>query len=301
MNPAQRRALADTLARLVSDGELTEEQAITIYQLTVDDGRLLDNVLPLPPYEGISQPAAADDWPDAIWLILAVAIGMAPGRSAVAQVIDFAPQSVRQDAADMLQEWHADSATKLARDLSMGRISVAEFQRRMRALNDQHNATHAALGAGTRHRAMSAYLAEQATLQAAYLQRFADRVAGGLLAARAGIAGLSPLSLGQLTERAALYGGIGRAIFFRAFEQHRQVDGEGNRAGWVIYYQSRDDSNTCSNCLEAQGYYLPGQGPYPGQVCLGRHHCRCRRVVMYDPAIYASLTGTPLTAGQPTP
>lgn len=301
MNPAQRRALADTLARLVADGELTEEQAITIYQLTVDDGTLLDNLLPLPPYEGITRPPAEDDWPDAIWLILAVAIGMAPGRGAVPQHIDFAPQTVRLAAADQLQEWHADSAMRLARRLSARQLSVAEFQRQLRALNDQHNAAQVALGAGSRYRRMAATLTEQLTLQAAYLQRFADRAAGGLLAARAGLPGLSPLSLGQLTERAAMYGGIGRALFFQAFEQYRQVDGEGNPTGWIVQYIARDDDRTCSPCYAAQGYYLPGQGPYPGQVCLGRHHCRCRRVVMFDPAIYASLTGTPIPTGQPTP
>ncbi len=63
--------------------------------------------------------------------------------------------------------------------------------------------------------------------------------------------------------------------------------------GWVVDYISRDDVRTCTNCLEAQrqGPYLPGQGPMPGAVCLGRHRCRCRREYRYDPVMYARLTG----------
>lgn len=290
----QQRRLADLLARLVQDGEISEEQAITIYQSVADDGSLLDNILPLPPYEGIANRPPDEDWPGALWLLVASAIGLAAGRAGVPQAVDFAPLTMRIEAADQMQDWHADRATRLARDLAGGRISVAEFQRELRALNDQHNAAQIMLGAGSRYRRMADDLAEQMTLQAAYLQRFADQMAGRLAAARAGLPSFTPPSLGQITERAAQYGGIGRALFFQAFEQHRQVD---TGAGWVIQYIARDDANTCSPCHNAQGYYLPGQGPYPGQICLGRHHCRCRRVTVYDPARYASLTGQPLAAG----
>lgn len=297
MNPQQRRALADLLARLVTDGEITEEQAIQIYLSVADDGSLLDNALPLPPYEGIANPPVDEDWPGVLWLLLATAIGLAPGRAGVPQAIDFAPLSVRMDAADRLQDWHTDAAMRLARDLSAGRLTVATFQRELRTLNNQHNAAQVMLGAGSRYPRMAAALSEQLTLQAAFLQRFADQIGGRLAAARAGLAGFAPLSMGQIAERAALYGGIGRTLFFQSFEAQRQID---TGAGWVIYYQAREDANTCSRCLAAQGYYLPGQGPYPGQVCLGRHHCRCRRITVYDPARYAELTGLP-TVGTAAP
>ena len=297
MNQAQRQALADLLARLVADGEITEEQAIQIYLSVADDGSLLDNALPLPPYAGIASQPPDEDWPGVLWLLLATAIGMAPGRAGVPQAVDFAPLSVRMDAADQLQDWHTDAAMKLARDLSAGRLTVADFQRELRLLNDQHNTVQTMLGAGSRYQRMAAALSEQLTLQAAYLQRFADQIGGRLAAARAGIAGFAPLTMGQIADRAALYGGIGRALFFQSFEAQRQID---TGAGWVIYYQSRDDDRVCSNCLSAQGYYLPGQGPYPGQICLGRHHCRCRRITIYDPARYAQLTGLP-TVGTAVP
>ena len=95
-----------------------------------------------------------------------------------------------------------------------------------------------------------------------------------------------------LAERAAQYGGIGRAIYFMSYEAlglPRQ--GDGSAPGVVIRYVAIDDAGTCSPCHNAQGYYLPGQGPYPGQICLGRHHCRCRRETLYDPAMYFSLLG----------
>ena len=290
MNHQQRADLADTLARLVADGSITEEQAIAVYFAVADDSALLDNALPLPPYAGIAAPAAQDD--NALWLLVAAAVGASLLRGAnTPATVDRMPQRQRIAGADRLQDWHAESAARLARDLAAGSISVAEFQRRMLQINNQHNAAQVALGAGSRYRQAVAGIAAETIRQAAYLQRFADVAAGHMLRAAAGMG--QPLTLGQLAERAAMYGGIGRALFFQALEQYRQTD---NGAGWIVRYEARDDDRTCSPCHQAQGYYLPGTGPYPGQVCLGGHRCRCRRIAIFDPVRYAELTGAPAGA-----
>lgn len=79
--------------------------------------------------------------------------------------------------------------------------------------------------------------------------------------------------------RLSLYSGAGRAEWFRG-------DEEGATDGDVVDYVSLDDAGTCTPCLlaEEQGPYPPGTGPYPGEVCLGRGRCRCKRVVRRDPA-----------------
>lgn len=81
-----------------------------------------------------------------------------------------------------------------------------------------------------------------------------------------------PLKEGYIASRSKLYSGAARGIYYRMNE-------EGTKAGFVIDYISRDDQGTCSPCLvaEQKGPYLPGEGPYPGEVCLGRGHCRCER------------------------
>lgn len=101
-------------------------------------------------------------------------------------------------------------------------------------------------------------------LQGAYIGRFADQMA---TAAAAG----QPLSEAQIAARSALYGGAARAEFYRAAERARPED-------TLWEYRARDDGGTCGPCLSARGVYPSGEGPYPGSVCLGRSHCRCRRV-----------------------
>lgn len=77
--------------------------------------------------------------------------------------------------------------------------------------------------------------------------------------------------------RLSLYSGSGRAEWFRGQEKDA---GDGD----VVDYVSLDDNSTCTPCLlaEEQGPYLPGIGPFPGEVCLGRGRCRCKRVSRHD-------------------
>lgn len=285
MSPRQRQELAELLARLVMDGEITEEQATALYLATMDDGTIADEALPLPPYIGIADLQQPDD--DDILRILAVVTGL----SVVA--LRMIGDTQRTNAADTLQDWHTAEAGALGEALGNRRITVAEFHRRLRELNNQHNAAQIALGAGAKRGQLAGSAAQQAALQAAYLQRFADEAAGRLVAEAAGIPGMHPpFSAAYLAERAAQYGGIGRALYFQSYEALGiQRLGDGSAPGIVVRYVARDDARTCSPCHRAQGYYLPGQGPYPGQICVGRHHCRCRRVVVYDPEKYFELIG----------
>jgi hypothetical protein len=76
----------------------------------------------------------------------------------------------------------------------------------------------------------------------------------------------------QIARRSAMYSGAGRAQWFRARELS---EGE----GILVYYVAVDDKVTCLPCFSAEenGPYKPGEGPFPGEVCLGRGSCRCRR------------------------
>lgn len=100
--------------------------------------------------------------------------------------------------------------------------------------------------------------------------------------------GARPFSSRQIAARARLYSGLPLGGFYGASE---------GRAGpgYVVDYISKDDSGTCSPCIEAEaeGPYLPGEGPMPGVVCLGKSRCRCVRNTYYDPEKYAALTGQP--------
>lgn len=116
------------------------------------------------------------------------------------------------------------------------------------------------------------------TEQLAYAERFAADIHFRQQVNR-------PLTLGEIVIRAAMYAGAAWAASYMGNEY-----GD-DRYGWVYEYQPIDDGKTCRRCHEAKGYYLSGQGPYPGQICLGGWRCRCRRVAVYNPDIYARLRG----------
>jgi hypothetical protein len=88
-----------------------------------------------------------------------------------------------------------------------------------------------------------------------------------------------------ISARSKLYAGAGRALWYRIAEADAAD-------GWVVDYISVDDSGTCSPCInaEANGPYLFGEGPYPGEVCLGRGRCRCQRQPRFDLAAWEKLS-----------
>lgn len=120
-------------------------------------------------------------------------------------------------------------------------------------------------------------LSEEALTQSAYLKRFMDQAAAAEAAGK-------PFSEAYITNRFQLYGGAGIGVFYKTIEAPLGP-------GWVVDYISRDDQWTCSPCLrsEEEGPYLPGEGPMPGVVCLGKRRCRCHRQPRFDRETYDRL------------
>ena len=287
MTPADREALIRLLADLVADGTITEEQAAGIL-LFAAELTGAEQMIPLPS----AGPRPIDDDDEAaILILLAAATGIA-SLTSYADLRRLSRQR-RTAAADALADWHQDQADDIARALRAG--NVRTFQTAATDLNRIHAAAQAALGARGLPPALRQALADAEAEDSAYLGRFADGAGLRELIALLPPETIAALGLGALAarysqaylaSRLAMYGARGRAGFFRAAEEY---DGESAGYGWVVRYVARDDDATCGPCSEAQGYYLPGDGPYPGEVCLGRHRCRCRRVSVYAPDVYESL------------
>lgn len=93
-----------------------------------------------------------------------------------------------------------------------------------------------------------------------------------------------PMSSRYVGARSELYSGSGRAVWFKA-------DEKGKAKGVVFYYEAVDDAGTCEPCLDAENAspYLPGEGPFPGEVCDGRGRCRCIRIPRDAPREFERL------------
>ena len=277
--------LVQLLARLVADGEITEKQAAAVLAYWQDrDEAELRAVLPLPVEEGAGDFAA---WKQLAPLLLE----------------RIAPYQERQRRLDAAQDRHAGTVTALAAALEAGRITVAEWQRRVRAANAQLFADALALSGAAHVAAWQRRMREIEREQAAYLQRFADGVSVRRLAApvededekKPILLVLSAWALGYLSHRSALYSGAGRGLYYAASESAEAGGSRGaalGSYGWVVRYEAMDDAMTCTPCGSAEGYYLPGRGPMPGDVCLGGGACRCVRVPVFDEALYRQLGGT---------
>lgn len=199
-----------------------------------------------------------------------------------------------------VQTEHEKKHASLAALLAAGTLSIAGWQRGMRESIIAHNLEQALLGS----RGKLSHDQRNEILQASmkdmgYLERFADE-----LAARK--AAMAPMTEWQIRSRSNLYTAAGRGLFWRNIErsaQHALNEGNGrgfgmppgpeNRTdptyGWVVLYVAVDDTSTCKACHNAQGYYLPGTGPYPGEVCAGRAHCRCQRNFEYNVDAYDAI------------
>lgn len=288
MNATERERLIRLLSDLVADGEITEEQAAGIL-LFMAELTGADAMIPLP----TAQPAPlSDDDEAAILAMIATASGIA-GITTAAELYRLGRRATRAAAADRLADLHEAQAGQLAAELARSG-NLRRFQAAAAAMNRRHIAAQAANGARGWTAALSEQIAAIEAEQAAYLARFVDQAAlrqiaeilPRNLAAALGLAALSRYSAEYLAGRLAQYGAAARGQFFRAAEE---FDGESAGYGWIVRYIARDDDRTCGPCSDAQGYYLPGTGPYPGEICLGRHRCRCRREPVFAPDIYATL------------
>ena len=288
MTQADRDALIRLLADLVADGEITEEQAAGIL-LYLAELTGAETMIPLP----TSRPAPLSDDDEAAILALIAGASAIAGITSAAELYRLGRRATRTAAADRLADLHEARAGSIARAMAETG-NVRNFQAAAAILNRRHLAAQAGNGARGLPADLRAMIAAVEAEQAAYLSRFVDQIAirqiaGSLprdLAAALGLGALSAYGAEYLVNRMAQYGARGRALFFQAAEQY---DGESTGYGWIVRYIARDDDRTCGPCSEAQGYYLPGTGPYPGEICLGRHRCRCRREPVFAPDIYASL------------
>jgi hypothetical protein len=243
------------LVRLVMDGVISEEQAGELLDEFDETGSLPDGWdLPLP---------------------LALAILDLEQEIINERIAPLARQG--ELALDRLQDVFIAEANSLALQYGRGFQTLKEWHRQFRDELISYLSTMAVAGAGHNLEGDDAEpVFELILVQLAFLSRFADRVATG------------ELSTEQIAARAKLYAGEGRRIFY---EQQEQI--EVGARGMVVDYIAVDDRATCRPCrlAEAAGPYLPGEGPFPGNVCLGRGYCRCRRVIREDMQAYLALTG----------
>lgn len=271
--------LIDLLTRLIADGELTEKQAAAILEYWRDrpTAELLA-VLPLVLEVGVG--ALVEDDDDPPWLPPLLLLG--------------AGSAERTRRMDRLQDDHADEMARLVTELEAARMTVSQWQAAARKANATLLDAAVTLSGGRMTAALQQRMIEIEHEQAAYLQRFADELSLRKLAApmpedgrRKALLLLMAWSAAYLANRAASYSGAGRGLFFAGLESGGAESGP----GWVIHYQINHDERLCSGCADAEGYYLPGQGPMPGDVCLGGGFCRCERVPMFDEAMYRRLGG----------
>lgn len=276
------RALADDLISRSEYSDLLD--AYDAGELPIDP--------PAIPAEEIRRPSAAAYIGIALWIYAMMHPGQQPPAdrplaASTSAALQSTARAGRLALAERLQDRMVQASTQAARRLAAGQITLQEWQRTMGTLIDRH--VTAQTMAGSRSAQLTAEQIariEQIILQErAYLSRFADTIAIRSAAGR-------PLSIGQIASRARSYAGTGRGEYYRAEETAAAEAGE-EGDGWVYDYVSRDDGGTCGPCIEADadGPYLSGEGPYPGQVCLGRDNCRCHRSPRYDTDAWAHLTG----------
>lgn len=172
---------------------------------------------------------------------------------------------------------------KLAKGVSSGG-DVRAWHREMARENRAYIARMMTAGAG---RALAEEEINEVNRLALNQGRFLKGFADSVSARR--ILGID-YSEKYIAARSRSYGGVGWAAWFKGNES---VEGQGD--GKVIKYIAVDDPRTCSPCHNAEiaGPYLPGASgiPYPGEVCLGHGHCRCRHEIVYDMDAWRELKG----------
>lgn len=263
--------------RLVEDGEITEveaEQFALDFELYADTelASPLENVLPDPLTTAFLS----------LSLIAAVLYAILRRRvQSIPRAIPALSAAQRVAMIGAMQDSFQSAVVGLARDVSTGAITIAEWQRRFLSEISSSYRAAAIIGFGSVDLPpdVDQMLRLQVLRQTAFLGRFADHYSLSIL-------NQNPWSADYLATRSMMYAGALRAVGYRALEMQYE-----ERVGWVVQYIAVDDDRTCSECIDAManGPYMIGEGPFPGEVCLGRSRCRCRRELVYDEAAYERL------------
>lgn len=282
-----REELLDILERLVRRGKLTEQEAGDILR-KYDEGEFTEDDLPL-------------DDSDALILIT---LGILFLSLMPPHLLSFSlPARSRYDerfrAGDDLLATAEQLAAKLAKDRNYRAFhsdameAVKENLIRQLVLGKGAQLTpdeiaRAQAGTLTREeiRAITQRVItpndiqrvqDEALNQSAYLKRFVEEAAAREKAGK-------PYNEAYVKNRFQMYGGAGIGMFFQTIEAPLGP-------GWVINYIAIDDDFTCTPCIKAdeEGPYLPGEGPLPGVICLGKRRCRCNRVPEFNPDEYRRL------------
>lgn len=257
-----RAELAAYLADFVAHRHLTASEATYLLDL-YDSGQLTSADLP-------QMPQRDNDWLAALLALLLLAnvndMRLAP-----------LPEYQRRRARATLRNGFEAETGRLARNVNTRSISSLTWLTAMWGAVEMYTRQMTIAGAGTMPSAqLQARIDETLTTQAARLQRFGLLI---MLRDRVGRA----LSERLIAARARQYGGEGWGAWFAAH-------GEDAAWGYVEQWVSRDDQYVCRYCANLhRRYFLPGDGPMPGQGCYGT--CRCTRVSEYNPDVYARLIG----------
>lgn len=280
-----RAEILQALAVLVQRGTLTTEQAARILQ-DVDAGRLTAADLPMPAALAIAPPAYNESEERNRFYALIIILGL---QSQIAARQDNGLQRLPLDARLQMRDYlRAQFTVGAMRGATDGRINVRAWQAGMMEQIAGYIRRQAMAGAGAPVTLDRRPADQEERRQLAYLYWFAWAVAArqaiGQAIPRAGVA-----------HRSAMYQGGG----WFAWHRYNEMPAQGEDY-LVFRYVALDDPNTCGPCSSHSGrYYLPGEGPYPGQICAGGGACRCERVPVYDAAIWAQITGNPIPAAAP--
>lgn len=262
MTPEEYQAI---LLDLIDRKIITLDEAAELLQ-RFQAGDFDEESLPLPI-------ATATKRNDDEWLLLFLAFLTQRDRRAPLQ-------SRKRKLAEIRQQFEQWTATDTRR-LSGGTTTLRQWHSEQSAIVG--GAMLAAWMAGNGTNEAQPTIDAQIEEQLSYLYRFAAENHARQAIGR-------PAGKDGLIHRAMMYAGALRGAFFRGNES---ID---PGRGWVSRYIPVDDRRTCRPCRRARGYYLLGDGPWPGEVCFGGWACRCDRIVFYSPDIYEQLTGIAIQA-----
>ena len=281
-----RAELVNLLAELVLRQVINEDDARALLA-QFERGEWID--LPLPIAEAVTPVTTRDGM--TAWVVLLTSLGAAIGAQVASQIPTSTARTLTEaqgrNLRDRLRAEFDAEMRRLAGRVANG-ASVGTWQADMSNTVRRYMLAQASAGVG-RPLTQAEIQALQGRIQeqTQYVYRYAADIAARRQTG-------TPYQVGYLQNRSTQYGGAGWGLYFEA-----QETGYGAQEGWVVDYISRDDDRTCGPCLDAEsrGPYLPGQGPMPGEVCLGRGYCRCERRLRYDPAAWGRLAGAVTVTG----